>query len=438
MPTPDQHWARLKGKLTGLTDPSVQQHLAFWAGRQDELAAMRKERAQGLTRLAQPQAVDLETRALMARQIASLDLKVADQLAECVAEVQGELNAHGITWSPNYYIGSSGLVDGEFWTTDGAGSINIPWYLANEQVWRLVNDVRVRYTREDVMRTLRHETAHALGYAFQLWARDDMEQAFGSIDRPYRDEYDPDPTSRDYVQYLHRTGPSQNSHYAQKHPDEDWAETFATWIDPSEQPFERYRDWPGALAKLRFVDQLVNESGALYGDPPNQDLGKTEPYTKQAGTVGDFVGSWTPQDLWSPAGSLIRAIPLAENEDRLHDLYFGSLGRTGTLASLLVNPDWDKFAKIWADPIWSEGFRADFRQVAGASDGWVCTVLQDGQIQNTALPVGGWPQGHPLLVLDCQEHAWWPDFLGRKDLYLAACWRNLNWETILDRWKNGS
>ena len=41
--------------------------------------------------------------------------------------------------------------------------------------------------------------------------------------------YNPNPWSRDYVRYLHRTG---MYHYAQKHPDEDWAETFAVWLDP--------------------------------------------------------------------------------------------------------------------------------------------------------------------------------------------------------------
>lgn len=421
MPTPDQHWARLKGRLTGLTDGSVQAHISFWAGRQDELTAMRLERASGLVRLAQPQSVDLETRSLMARPIASLDLKIADQLADCVAEVAGELMAHGITWSPNYYIGSSGLVDGEFWTTDGGVSINIPWYLASEQVWRLVNDVRVRYTREDVMRTLRHETAHALGYAFKLWERADMAEQFGDIDLPYRDGYEPDPDSRDFVQYLHRTGPSQNSHYAQKHPDEDWAETFATWLDPNEQPFQRYRDWPGALAKLQFVDRLVNVEGALYGDPANQDRGKIEPYTSMEGTVGQFVGNWSAADLWSPSGALIRQLVPAENEDRLHDLYFGSLGRT-------VRPE--RLAPVLSDPAWA----ADLRQVAGAADGWACAVLSEAGVQNLALPPDCWPQDPPLLVLDCQEHSWWPDFPGRKDLYLAACWRNLNWEAILQRW----
>ena len=106
-----------------------------------------------------------------------------------------------------------------------------------------MNDHLFEYTREEVLMYLRHEAGHAINYAFELWRRRDWTQTFGDFRRPYRDVYNPNPWSRDYVRYLHRAG---MYHYAQKHPDEDWAETFAVWLEGG--PWRRrYRDWQVAL-----------------------------------------------------------------------------------------------------------------------------------------------------------------------------------------------
>ena len=56
-------------------------------------------------------------------------------------------------------------------------------------------------------------------------------------------------------------------HYAQKHPDEDWAETFAVWLEGG--PWRRrYRDWQVALAKLEYVDRDRRASSAPAAAPP--------------------------------------------------------------------------------------------------------------------------------------------------------------------------
>ncbi len=151
------------------------------------------------------------------------DLRPEGTLAECVEQVIGELRDKGITFVPAYYLG-----DDDFWTADRAVSVNVPWYLANPRLWGLVNDHLFEYTREEVLMYLRHEAGHAINYAFELWRRRDWTQTFGDFRRPYRDVYNPNPWSRDYVRYLHRAG---MYHYAQKHPDEDWAETFAVWLE---------------------------------------------------------------------------------------------------------------------------------------------------------------------------------------------------------------
>ncbi len=217
---------------------------------------------------------------LLSTRVCTLELEPQGVLAECIEELSAELRAKGITFLPHFYLG-----DDDFWTTDRATSVNIPWYLANGVLWRLVNDHLFAYSRAEVLMYLRHETGHALNYAYELWRRKDWTQTFGEFRRPYRDVYSPNPWSRDYVRYLHRAG---NYHYAQKHPDEDWAESFAVWLDPSTRWRRRYRDWQVALAKLEYVDRIIEVEGACRKAPPNTRTGLRIPYTEIRETVAEF------------------------------------------------------------------------------------------------------------------------------------------------------
>jgi hypothetical protein len=225
---------------------------------------------------------------LLATRICDLELRPEGTLAECVEQVIGELHAKGITFVPAYYLG-----DDDFWTADRAVSVNIPWYLSNPRLWGLVNDHLFEYTREEVLMYLRHEAGHAINYAFELWRRRDWTQTFGDFRRPYRDVYNPNPWSRDYVRYLHRAG---MYHYAQKHPDEDWAETFAVWLEGG--PWRRrHRNWQVALAKLEYVDRVVGIERACRGNPPNVRLGLRVPYTEIKETVAEYFDIGDTLDL---------------------------------------------------------------------------------------------------------------------------------------------
>ncbi|MDB4980789.1 MAG: hypothetical protein JWM82_1541 [Myxococcales bacterium] len=240
---------------------------------------------------------------LLATRICDLSLRPEGPLAECVEQVMGELRARGITFFPQYYLG-----DEDFWTADRAVSVNVPWYLANPTLWRLVNDHLFEYTREEVLMYLRHEAGHALNYAFELWRRRDWAQTFGDFRRPYRDVYNPNPWSRDYVRYLHRAG---MYHYAQKHPDEDWAETFAVWLDPAAPWKRRYRSWQVAFAKLEFVDRVVGIENACKGSPPNVRLGLRAPYTDIKETVAEYfdIGDVVDEDLLEYRRDLLEIFP---------------------------------------------------------------------------------------------------------------------------------
>ena len=96
---------------------------------------------------------------------------------------------------------------------------------------------------------LRHEAGHAFNYAYRLYRTPEWRDLFGPFRRPYRDDYHPVPFSRRFVRHI-------AGWYAQKHPDEDFAETFAVWLTPRSQWRKRYKGW-GALAKLRYVDRMA-------------------------------------------------------------------------------------------------------------------------------------------------------------------------------------
>ena len=102
------------------------------------------------------------------------------------------------------------------------------------------------------MKLLRHEAGHAFDHAYHLSSRDDWKEMFGSPRTRYQPYfYEVDPGSRDHVRNV-------PDHYAQAHPVEDFAETFAVWLNPASRWRERYAGWP-ALKKLRYVDRVMRE-----------------------------------------------------------------------------------------------------------------------------------------------------------------------------------
>jgi hypothetical protein len=115
--------------------------------------------------------------------------------------------------------------------TDGATAIAIPFYLAHpgSQNARGSTDARGGGGEyEWCMRILRHEAGHAIDNAFRLRRRRQRQHTFGSPSKPYPEFYTPKPYSKSFVLHL-------DSWYAQSHPDEDFAETFAVWLSPNSE-----------------------------------------------------------------------------------------------------------------------------------------------------------------------------------------------------------
>jgi hypothetical protein len=129
--------------------------------------------------------------------------------------------------------------------------------------------------RNWLMRILRHEAGHAIDSAYRLRRRSHWRAVFGPASLPYPDTYRPRPGSRRFVQHL-------GAWYAQAHPTEDFAETFAVWLKPNSAWRREYEGWP-AYAKLQFIDQLAEEIGDQK--PLIADRSTIEDVTQETGTL---------------------------------------------------------------------------------------------------------------------------------------------------------
>ena len=186
---------------------------------------------------------------LLSRPICELGLTLAGSPVErFVEQLYRELDAKGLTkFRPACY-----LTD-EWGCPSGEPIIGIPFYLASAALAQLEKETHDLEDAREIMMYLRHEAGHAFTYAYKLHNRPEWKKTFGPFRRPYRDNYRPAPFSRDYVRHL-------PGWYAQKHPDEDFAETFAVWLTPRSNWRKRYRGW-GAMEKLRFLDRLARKLG---------------------------------------------------------------------------------------------------------------------------------------------------------------------------------
>jgi hypothetical protein len=161
-----------------------------------------------------------------------------------------ELGQAGLRFRPYVWLSS------DWFTPDGHTGFAVPFFLAHPRLAQLErrNMFEVEGgNRPWCMKLLRHETAHALDNAYHLRRRKRWRELFGPVSKPYRSSYVPEPSSRSHVLNL-------DYWYAQSHPVEDFAETFAVWLQPGSRWRTTYRGWP-ALAKLRYVDDLITEVG---------------------------------------------------------------------------------------------------------------------------------------------------------------------------------
>lgn len=195
-------------------------------------------------------------------------------LEDCIGTLYEELTDRGIRLRPHAWISS------EWFSPAGVPGIAIPFYLAHPRLMKLEKKMMFEAegsTRSECMAILRHETGHAVQHAYQLQRRRRWQQLFGLSSKRYPLYYRPNPASRRYVQHLRRW-------YAQSHPDEDFAETFAVWLRPRSSWRTRYADWP-ALKKLEYVDELMSEIAGAK--PLITTRQRVDPLSKLSQTLGE-------------------------------------------------------------------------------------------------------------------------------------------------------
>jgi hypothetical protein len=192
---------------------------------------------------------------LLNTRISDLSLRIeGSPLEPFTRRLQRELAAKGISLVPEFYLTDS------WGCPDRVPIIGIPFYLADPKLRRLEEEqTGVIEDDADVMKLLRHEAGHALNYAYHLWEREEWRDMFGVFSKPYQEDFRPERWSRQFVRHIEAYGHGRT--YAQKHPDEDFAETFAVWLTPRSGWRRIYRHWP-ALRKLQLVDRLMKEVGA--------------------------------------------------------------------------------------------------------------------------------------------------------------------------------
>jgi hypothetical protein len=188
---------------------------------------------------------------LLALRFKDLGLRFEHTWLQDVLELlHGNLERRGLRFRPHVWLSS------DWFSPTGVPGFAAPFYLAHPRLMKLerrqVYEVEGS-TQEDCLKIMRHECAHALQHAYGFQRRRKWQKLFGTSSKHYPASYRPDPHSRRHVQHL-------RLYYAQSHPDEDFAETFAVWLQPRAHWRKRYAGWP-ALKKLEYVDALMAEIG---------------------------------------------------------------------------------------------------------------------------------------------------------------------------------
>lgn len=242
-----------------------------------------------------------------------LNLRIEGSALESrIERLNGELEARNLRFRPHFWLSD------EWFSPDGVPGIAIPFYLAHPRLARLENHMMLEVEgagEESCMRILRHETGHTIETAYRLSRRRKWQDVFGKRSEPYPDYYQPRPYSRNFVHHL-------DMWYAQSHPCEDFAETFAVWLKPRSRWRTQYEGWP-AMKKLQYVDELMHEIGAtrplvssrqhMY---PMKSLRKTlrEHYTARRahyGIEGSHFNDNELRKLFSDAPEHARRLPAA-------------------------------------------------------------------------------------------------------------------------------
>jgi len=227
---------------------------------------------------AAPEWVSFTDEQLLGVRMCDLKLSLADtEIEQRIAKVNAEIEARGLV-GPHYYLSD------EWFTPDGIPSVAVPFYLAHPRLAKLELSQMLEIEGGDektCLKILRHEAGHAIDNAYQLRYKRTRRRLFGPPATPYPEYYTPKPYSKSFVQHL-------DHWYAQSHPDEDFAETFAVWLDPHSNWSIRYSGWP-AHRKLEYMDRLMRQTARHR--PQIRSTRQIDPIQRLRKTLGEHYKS---------------------------------------------------------------------------------------------------------------------------------------------------
>ncbi len=198
-------------------------------------------------------------------------------------EICSKLKRRGIKWAPDIWPSD------EWFSPDGKAGFAFPFTLLDERLVALEKKL-IGFcegsTEREFEKLINHECAHALDNAYALRKHPLRTEVFGDSNGPYPRSYLPLPHSKKYVRHL-------PGNYAQAHPEEDWAETFAVWLGTKSKWRERYRNWP-ALDKLKACDQIIRE--IRNKAPVSKGRGRPLHYSKDERTLREYF-AWKRREF---------------------------------------------------------------------------------------------------------------------------------------------
>jgi hypothetical protein len=196
-------------------------------------------------------------------------------LTNCIRNLYGELETKGISFRPPCYLSNG------WGCPDLVPIIGIPFYLASPELSRLHAELGYDVENKRIItRTLRHEAGHAVNYAYRLYDRPEWRRIFGPINKAYDDHYIPNPFSKQHVMHV-------KHYYAQKHPDEDFAEAFAVWLTPGGAWKRLYAGTP-VMEKLLYVGKISAEIAKMK--PVIKSSEKDIPVEEMQFTLLEYYG----------------------------------------------------------------------------------------------------------------------------------------------------
>jgi hypothetical protein len=243
---------------------------------------------------------------LLQMRLCDLGLRIEGTWVEgAVARLHGELKARRLRFRPHVWVSD------EWLCPDQVPGFAVPFYLLHPRLIRLERAMMLQAegaTFKECMRLMRHEAGHAIQNAFALHRRRRWQELFGHASDPYPESYRPNPASKHYVVHL-------DGWYAQSHPAEDFAETFAVWLSPRSGWRTKYANW-GARRKLEYVDELM---ASLAGKPvPNKTRARPYPLHRSNLTLQEHYqfkrDHYRPGFAGSYDGDLRRLFPAPKHQ----------------------------------------------------------------------------------------------------------------------------